>query len=151
MPDAWGNKLPAEMAVDAETLAGAQGSEPYAENTYDIAIWATNPDSAKSFDEISKDVSLSNLDAKEVELVRECGDLANEFRIIGFPKDAEFFRFKVMNTCVTSLGKGGFAQRQLGTTRKELEFRGYPAGATAGQQKGGPSIFKPWTWFGGSH
>jgi hypothetical protein len=129
MSDQWGNKGPDEMVRDAEAMAAA--NEPLVEDAIQSNIWAKNP--ASKFKNITKDMALANLGQKELEDLREWGDMASELRDIGFTKDAQFFQEKIDILCVSSLAKNGFAHRLLTTSTKELEFRGNMTGT--GQKK----------------
>lgn len=103
------------------------------ENSIDYMKWENDPKAHDKFDEIIKDIPLSNLTPKDAILVEEWLEIRRQLMIRQemlknklrkkkhkeiklFEKAILFFEFLVSSKCNVSLGKGAIA-RKLGRSR----------------------------------
>jgi len=140
MPDEFGNKDAFETALDqavgeaVSSTPNRQRSSLLVEDDIGASMWAKDP--VSKFGIITKDLTMANLTALDVNNVRTYLLIAKECSELNFSKDAEFFEFMADLTCDSSLAIGGFAHKNINVSGRQIEFKGQvPASVQKQQQK----------------
>ena len=94
-------------------------SEMLIENSIDFQRWFNDPAAKEQFKEIIKDVPLSNLDKYDYFLIRNYADFMQQLKVMGIRNAKRYFEFQLVFLANASLGKGGFAHKEVNKSRIE--------------------------------
>ena len=105
----------AEKQAIEDATEKPNGSNPQnlVEDQIGLLVETIRPDSTKKWENLSKDVVLSNLTTQDISLIHEHWDLARELDNFGEPELGGDHRQMAAEILLTSQGRGGFRSKLL--------------------------------------
>jgi len=108
--------------VNAREEAEADAAEREVETNLELQQWLNNPIARLTFEELIKDVPLSNLNEQDVEFIQDAFELQRQLieqNPAAFASAISFIKFVAYTRCNVTLGRKGFGRRMIGTIRRE--------------------------------